>query len=787
VLSGPNGVGKSTVFEAIGYALFGVDARDFVSNVDRFLTIGAKRGEISVAFQTGDGETWQATRTVGTPAKWLLAKENGGSFEVEEHARLEETEKRIAELLGLDNGRPLAEQFKLVIGPFQNEFLGPFIIKQPTKRQEAFDEILGIDAWRKTYKGTSSLLSVVQETMKILAAEVTIKLEQVAILPQKEAELAGIAVALEQRQQELTKKETVLKELESALTDLDSREKAITALTNDIQLLDGRIKDGGEKIATQMLRVEESQKAQTVVEESRKGKESYDKTEIRLAELRAKEQQRRSIEQEIIGLEKDVQRLSQALEHEQGETAQTEKQLSEEKAKLVDTRQSLQVNENLALTSNALPELRREVDLLKDRRSLLEGRRAGLVEGKEKLAQGTCPFFQEQCLNVTDNSPQDVFTTRIDELDQTKAALDRQIIEAGQRVAESEKADKELNTLKVRLQELDKQTVVLEERRRKNLERMGKLEALKEQQTAAVTLVVGRKEALQVFARLDEEIERIELERKTFQAARDAFTAHLKDAEDLENRRQVLTKWQKALEDLQKDLTGKKDELERSREAYLPEKHQELRGEKDRLLTEVATHRQQIEELGRNRKRLEEEIIQLKRVQEEISGKQAEIRSYEDKEKLVKFLRNQVFKNVSAQLSERFREEISLRADRIYRTIAEADEELIWGENYQIVLRDLADGVVRERSDDQLSGGQTMSAVVALRLALLQTIGARIAFFDEPTSNLDASRRENLAHAFRAIEVGREELTDHWYDQMFLISHDVAFTEITDQMINLGE
>ena len=30
-----------------------------------------------------------------------------------------------------------------------------------------------------------------------------------------------------------------------------------------------------------------------------------------------------------------------------------------------------------------------------------------------------------------------------------------------------------------------------------------------------------------------------------------------------------------------------------------------------------------------------------------------------------------------------------------------------------------------------------MSAVVALRLALLQTIGARVAFFDEPTSGLD--------------------------------------------------
>ena len=37
VLSGVNGVGKSTIFEAVGYALFGVDARDFVGNIERFL------------------------------------------------------------------------------------------------------------------------------------------------------------------------------------------------------------------------------------------------------------------------------------------------------------------------------------------------------------------------------------------------------------------------------------------------------------------------------------------------------------------------------------------------------------------------------------------------------------------------------------------------------------------------------------------------------------------------------------------------------------------------------
>jgi exonuclease SbcC len=234
-------------------------------------------------------------------------------------------------------------------------------------------------------------------------------------------------------------------------------------------------------------------------------------------------------------------------------------------------------------------------------------------------------------------------------------------------------------------------------------------------------------------------------------------------------------------------VTGKQTDLAALQQGYQAEQHQQVRGEKDRLLTDVATQRQQIEELGKNQLRLDEEIVRFKRLQEDVIAKQAEIASCEETEKLVKFLRNQVFKNVSAQLSERFREEISLRADRIYRTIAESDEELYWGDNYQIVLKDMHDGTVRERSDDQLSGGQMMSAVVALRLALLQTIGARIAFFDEPTSNLDAARRKNLAQAFRSIDVGREEVTEHWYDQLFLVSHDVAFTEITDQMIQVGE
>jgi len=786
VLSGPNGAGKSTIFEAIGYALFGVDAKDFVSNVDRFLTIGSKKGEISVVFRADDGETYRVSRTVGTGVKWLLAKEIGGGFEVEDHARIEETEARVAEILGLANGRPLAEQFKLVIGPFQNDFLGPFVIKQPTRRQEAFDEILGIDAWRKTYKGTAGLLSAIQKRSEVLAAEVAGRQEQLVVLPDKVSELAAGRGNLALRQTELGQKEAALAILVVRLADLEAREKTIAALGNDVLVLESRIRDGGDKIAEQRVRVEESKQAQKIVEESRIGKEAFDTIEAQLAELRLKEHERRVVEQEIAGLEMEALRLSQMLEHERAEVGKSGKQLAAEQERITAGRAELQPDAQMSTAAARVAGLRKELETLRGQRALLDGRRESLLEGKDKLAEGICPIFQEQCRNIAGSAPRDVFSSRIAEQERQADELDGRITQSTLQLAAAEAAEKELTSRAIRLQELDKQAAGLEERRARNREREAGLVMIAQQQTEAVQSVEARQADLKKsFAGLDTAIARAEEERLQHQPARDAYTANLNVAQDIDNRLQHQLKMERLLDGLMGEIKARQAELDEKKGGFQYELLQQARLEKENLLADAATLRQQIIDLGRTAERLEAEIEQLKKIQSEIEARQAGIKSCEEKEKLVRFLRNQVFKNMSAQLSERFREEISLRADRIYRTISEADEELYWGDNYQIVLRDLQDGVMRERSDDQLSGGQMMSAVVALRLALLQTIGARVAFFDEPTSNLDAARRENLAQAFRAIDVGREEVTEHWYDQLFLVSHDVAFTEITDKVLEL--
>ena len=411
-----------------------------------------------------------------------------------------------------------------------------------------------------------------------------------------------------------------------------------------------------------------------------------------------------------------------------------------------------------------------------------------MQEGKEKLAEGICPFFKEECRNIAGKAPRDVFSARMDELDQESLDLGKRLSGLEQEIAAAEKAQQEINSLRVRAQELEKQLTALAKRREDNNKRQLALEGTGKQREEAEKKAVARKEDLKKFAQLDSEIAKVEKIRTEHQAARDAFFANRKDALDLDNRRESLKKMAGAFRRT-KSRFGQPSRKSWSglRKYYDQKRHAEVRLVKEQLVAAVATIKQKIADLGKDRLRLEEEIKRLELIKEEIKGKLVEKKIFEGKAELVNFLRSKIFNNVSAQLSERFREEISLRADRIYRNIAETDEELYWGDKYQIVLRDMQDGELRERSDDQLSGGQTMSAVVALRLALLQTIGARVAFFDEPTSNLDAARRENLAHAFRAIDVGREEVTEHWYDQLFLISHDVAFTEVTDQIISLED
>ena len=134
----------------------------------------------------------------------------------------------------------------------------------------------------------------------------------------------------------------------------------------------------------------------------------------------------------------------------------------------------------------------------------------------------------------------------------------------------------------------------------------------------------------------------------------------------------------------------------------------------------------------------------------------------------------QLFKKIPDHLRKRYVAVISQDANnRFHELIGDNSLDITWNDDYGIVMRKGKN----ETDFKLLSGGQQMAAALAVRLALIRRFsGLRIAFFDEPTHNLDSERRENLAHSFYRIS---------GFDQLFVISHDETFNSVIENTIGV--
>jgi exonuclease SbcC len=118
--------------------------------------------------------------------------------------------------------------------------------------------------------------------------------------------------------------------------------------------------------------------------------------------------------------------------------------------------------------------------------------------------------------------------------------------------------------------------------------------------------------------------------------------------------------------------------------------------------------------------------------------------------------------------------QISQEASAIYADIMDDHTgRLNWSEDYDLSLEIKG----RVRGFRQFSGGEQMSAALALRLALLrQTSSIDVAFFDEPTAHLDVERRDGLAEKIMQVK---------GFSQVFVISHDDTFERTADNYIHI--
>ena len=280
-------------------------------------------------------------------------------------------------------------------------------------------------------------------------------------------------------------------------------------------------------------------------------------------------------------------------------------------------------------------------------------------------------------------------------------------------------------------------------------------------------------EALAAYADLDADLAAQRDIQTEHERAHQRYLAHRREAEALEKREETAEQLRLDLQEAEAQLQKITEEREAVAEQYDAEAYAVLEERQSALQKDLGAVEADLRQWHEQLTDLQAEIAQLEEAQAELESVQDEHAELLELRTLMQYLR-QVLRDAGPEIRRQLVELISLQADRLYSEIMQDHTvRLRWTEDYGIELTQAG----RQRSFAQLSGGEQMAAALAVRLGLLRQVSTiNLAFFDEPTANLDERRRDNLAEQILEIK---------GFSQLFVISHDDTFEQDTDHVIHV--
>ena len=295
-----------------------------------------------------------------------------------------------------------------------------------------------------------------------------------------------------------------------------------------------------------------------------------------------------------------------------------------------------------------------------------------------------------------------------------------------------------------------------------------------ERQAAAITSTLDQLTAkLQTSATLDAQMAETNALRAGSERDYHAFIANEKIAATVPLSETEVASLTFDLNRAEESLQTVSLQLQQLEAAYDAETHQRAQATlvqaRDRA-TQLAT---QLEHLREQFIQLEAQLAALDKVRERMRDELAVREKAVKLHEAADFIRD-ILNQAAPYITATWLLSISHEANQLFREITgRYDVTLSWKNDYEITLEEEG----RDRPFANLSGGEQMAAALAVRLSLLRQLSEiNIAFFDEPTTNMDEERRRNLAQ-----QIGRIKT----FQQLFVISHDDAFESFTDQVITL--
>ncbi|MCR4441412.1 MAG: SMC family ATPase [Peptococcaceae bacterium] len=282
---------------------------------------------------------------------------------------------------------------------------------------------------------------------------------------------------------------------------------------------------------------------------------------------------------------------------------------------------------------------------------------------------------------------------------------------------------------------------------------------------------------LQQYDGLDGEWEKNKERKRELEPFFIQYMQNIEGAARLENLKNEKNKLEEETARRQEEEKRLENSIQDLRARYKADLLSSLKLERDRLVTEKAKKVTELEHALLEAEKNERQVREKEGYQQhilELERKMAAERKAQALLNLVRLVLNQS----GEKMARVYREHLGREANLIYQQIAGENVHLVWEEDYEVKLKDAPGGKERERVFAQLSGGEKMTAALAVRLALLkQVAGLGVGFFDEPTANLDEKRRNNLARVIPGLAGD--------FRQLFLISHDDTFDAVTENIIFL--
>ncbi|NIO44216.1 MAG: AAA family ATPase [Candidatus Aenigmarchaeota archaeon] len=734
---GPMGSGKTSVMDAICFALFGTFLQLQQKKLKLEDIIMKKpstrdKSEVTVFFDIGDGNEWTVKRIVTKGRSTAELRKNNDLVEGPQSTKVTSEIERIMKMN--------YDLFSRAVYSEQNQ-LDMFLTIQKGQRMRKIDELLAIDKFEKARKNTKSLINkcsiVLNEKESIIKnLEVDESLKKLDLIKreffefkEKEEKMRNQLNDTLRRKNVIEKDIENLKQQQKRLQTIDEDIKKFTALSDLTDSDIEKIKDDlvefaertDEELKEEVRRADEKLKRleETLIGE----KKGLDNLKEEYAEENAKIN---LIENEKIPeLEKIVKELDEKLEKIKKDTIKKLNSEFNNNKKEVEKNQ-IKLQKFLAKIS----EIEESINELNSAGSkcpvcdsrLTKDKKLKLIEKKKKLKKNLKKELENYKFLIKR------IESRLPELENKIKELEK----IQDRVNEIKGTDKELKSLERELKNLKSKTFVFVNQKKmfeKNIKIIEEnIKRLKENQERLKQILFKKEDVDFKLKRLKEYRQKLTNLGKEKDFLLTSFSPSI--LEKFESDYKSIISLESQLQTNLKNLS-------------------EIKTDKQKLLEEIENKKKMLENYRIETRKISAIADQLRLLETALGATQEQLR------KDFVLAVNEAMQSIWSELYP-YKDIYSIRLG-------------IEGGDYVLQLQDSTGWIP---ADGVASGGERSMACLALRIAFSLVLAPqlRMLVLDEPTANLDVQAREILANVLR------ERIT-HLVEQCFLITHDDRLKE----------